>query len=47
MEKSETHRRDLSTTVEELMLICDTSEKQLNKLVSVEQVSHWYQGGSF
>lgn len=40
MEKSETRRRDLSSTVEELMLICDTSEKELNKLVSVEQVSH-------
>lgn len=42
MEKSETHRRDLSHTVEELMLICDTSEKELNKLVCVEQVSRWY-----
>lgn len=39
MEKSESHRRDLSNAVEELMLICDTSEKELNKLVSVEQVS--------
>ncbi|TWW72836.1 coiled-coil domain-containing protein 39 [Takifugu flavidus] len=37
MEKSETRRRDLSNTVEELMLICDTSEKELNKLVCVEQ----------
>lgn len=42
MEKSETHRRDLSNTVEELMLICDTSEKELNKLVCVGQVSRWY-----
>lgn len=46
MEKSETHRRDLSTTVEELMLICDTSEKELNKLVCVEQVSHGYRSES-
>lgn len=42
MEKSETHRRDLSNMVEELMLICDTSEKELNKLVCTEQVSHSY-----
>lgn len=42
MEKSETRRRDLSNTVEELMLICDTSEKELNKLVCTEQVSHSY-----
>lgn len=41
MEKSETHRRDLGDRVEELMLICDTSEKELNKLVCVEQVSRW------
>lgn len=38
MEKSEAHRRDLSGAAEELMLICDASEKELNKLVSVEQV---------
>lgn len=42
MEKSETHRRDLSKAVEELMLICDSSEKELNKLVCVEQVSRWH-----
>lgn len=41
MGKSEAHRGDLSNTVEELMLICDTSEKELNKLVSVQQVSRW------
>lgn len=39
MEKSESRRRGLSDTVEELMLICDTSEKELTKLVSMEQVS--------
>lgn len=42
MAKSEAHRRDLSNTVEELMLICDTSEKELNKLVCAEQVSRCY-----
>lgn len=40
MEKSESHRRHLSSAVEELMLICDTSEKEMNRLVGVEQVSH-------
>lgn len=39
MEKTESRRRDLSNAVEELMLVCDTSEKELNKLVGVEQVS--------
>lgn len=38
MEKLEAQRRDLSSAVEELMLICDTSEKELNKLVSMGQV---------
>lgn len=39
MEKAETHRGDLSSAVEELMLVCDTSEKELNKLVRGEQVA--------
>lgn len=38
-ETSESRRRGLSNTVEELMLICDAGEKELNKLVGVEQVS--------
>lgn len=39
MEKSESRRRDLSSAAEELMLICDTSEKELGRLVGEEQVS--------
>lgn len=38
MEKSERSRRDLDGKVEELMLVCDTSQRELSKLVSMEQV---------
>ncbi|CAF97555.1 unnamed protein product [Tetraodon nigroviridis] len=36
-EKAESRRRGLSNAAEELMLVCDASEKELDKLVGVEQ----------